>query len=76
MAVQADVDSFLAQDGRILMTGQSRQWAMLAPFGDTRIDLAFVDETTRPGRRGDDAALDVPPSRSERPSAAFESSRR
>jgi P pilus assembly chaperone PapD len=75
MAVQADVDSFLAQDGRILMTGQSRQWAMLAPFGDTRIDLAFVDETTRPGRRGDDAALAVPPSRREGPSAAFESSR-
>jgi len=70
MAVQTDVDSFLAQDGRVLLAAQSRQWAMLAPFGDTRIDLAFVDETTRPGRRGDDAVLDAPPARSERASAA------
>jgi hypothetical protein len=76
MAVQTAIDSFLAQDGRTLLAAQSRQWAMLAPFGDTRIDLAFVDATTRPDRRGDDAVLDVPPVQSEHPSPASESSRR
>ncbi len=42
------LETVLAMDGRTLVPATSREWAMLVPFGETRIDVPFVAEGTIP----------------------------
>jgi len=48
--VSAGNETMLSADGRLLVPAIAREWAMLVPFGETRIDLAFVEhaDTARP----------------------------
>jgi hypothetical protein len=44
LPVSAGTEATLSADGRVLVPAVTREWAMLVPFGETRIDFAFVEE--------------------------------
>jgi hypothetical protein len=42
--VSAGSETTLSADGRVLVPSVVREWAMLVPFGETRINYAFVED--------------------------------
>lgn len=42
--VSAGTETTLSADGRVLMPAVARQWVMLVPFGESRINYAFVED--------------------------------
>lgn len=42
--VSAGTETTLSADGRVLKPAVAREWVMLVPFGESRINYAFVED--------------------------------
>ena len=54
-------ETVLVMDGRTLLPAMAREWAMLVPYGETRIDVPFAEATVSPNQPTDSSGAGSPP---------------